>query len=156
MLSFDHANIPPTPSIEIDTDMYQDNGALSPQRTINDLVSTSTAGAGPSVQLVERMSAAVRRLESEKATYKDELARLSAQRDDARNEIVVLMREVEGKRTDEGKLAAVEKELGEVKSRYEACLEMVGEKEEQVGELKQDVQELKRIYRELVEEKVGR
>ena len=156
MLSFDHANIPPTPSIEIDTDMYQDNGALSPQRTINDLVSTSTAGAGPSVQLVERMSAAVRRLESEKATYKDELARLSAQRDDARNEIVVLMREVEGKRTDEGKLAAVEKELGEVKSRYEACLEMVGEKEEQVEELKQDVQELKRIYRELVEEKVGR
>ncbi|GAB7325095.1 hypothetical protein MBLNU13_g09183t1 [Cladosporium sp. NU13] len=156
MLSLDHANMPPTPSIEIDTDMYQDNGAFSPQRTINDLVSTSTAGAGPSVQLVERMSAAVRRLESEKATYKDELARLSAQRDDARNEIVVLMREVEGKRTDESKLTALEKELGEVKSRYEACLEMVGEKEEQVEELKQDVQELKRIYRELVEEKVGR
>jgi len=155
MLSFDNANMPPTPSIEIDTDMYQDNGAFSPQRTINDLVSTSTAGAGPSVQLVERMSAAVRRLESEKATYKDELARLSAQRDDARNEIVVLMREVEGKRTDESKLTALEKELGEVKSRYEACLEMVGEKEEQVEELKQDVQELKRIYRELVEEKVG-
>ena len=155
MLSFDNANMPPTPSIEIDTDMYQDNGAFSPQRTINDLVSTSTAGAGPSVQLVERMSAAVRRLESEKATYKDELARLSAQRDDARNEIVMLMREVEGKRTDESRLAAAEKELGEVKSRYEACLEMVGEKEEEVEELRQDVQELKRIYRELVEEKVG-
>lgn len=155
MLSFDHANLPPTPSIEVDADMYQDNDMASPHRTINDLVSTSTAGAGPSVQLVERMSAAVRRLESEKATYKDELARLSAQRDDARNEIVVLMREVEGKRTDEGRLAAAEKELGEVKSRYEACLEMVGEKEEEVEELRQDVQELKRIYRELVEEKVG-
>jgi hypothetical protein len=155
MLSFDHTNMPPTPSIEVDADMYQDNDAPSPHRTINDLVSTSTAGAGPSVQLVERMSAAVRRLESEKATYKDELARLSGQRDDARNEIVVLMREVEGKRTDEGRLSAAEKELGEVKSRYEACLEMVGEKEEEVEELKQDVQELKRIYRELVEEKVG-
>lgn len=155
MLSLDHANLPPTPSIEVDADMYMDNEALSPHRTINDLVSTSTAGAGPSVQLVERMSAAVRRLESEKAAHKDELARLSAQRDDARNEIVALMREVEGKRTDEGRLAAAEKELGEVKSRYEACLEMVGEKEEEVEELKQDVQELKRIYRELVEEKVG-
>lgn len=155
MLNFDHANMPPTPSIEVDTDMYGDNEALSPHRTINDLVSTSTAGAGPSVQLVERMSAAVRRLESEKATYKDELARLSAQRDDARNEIVVLMREVEGKRTDESRLTAAEEELGEVKGRYEACLEMVGEKEEVVEELKQDVQELKRIYRELVEEKVG-
>jgi chromosome segregation ATPase len=155
MLNFDHANMPPTPSIEVDADMYGDNEAPSPHRTINDLVSTSTAGAGPSVQLVERMSAAVRRLESEKATYKDELARLSAQRDDARNEIVVLMREVEGKRTDEGRITAAEKELAEVKSRYEACLEMVGEKEEEVEELKQDVQELKRIYRELVEEKVG-
>jgi hypothetical protein len=155
MLNFDHASMPPTPSIEVDADMYEDNEAPSPHRTINDLVSTSTAGAGPSVQLVERMSAAVRRLESEKATYKDELARLSAQRDDARNEIVVLMREVEGKQTDEGRITAAEKELAEVKSRYEACLEMVGEKEEEVEELKQDVQELKRIYRELVEEKVG-
>lgn len=155
MLSFDHANLPPTPSIEVDADMYQDNEAPSPHRTINDLVSTSTAGAGPSVQLVERMSAAVRRLESEKATYKDELARLSAQRDDARNEIVVLMREVEGKRTDESRLSAAEKELSEVKARYEACLQMVGEKEEEVEELRQDVQELKRIYRALVEEKVG-
>jgi chromosome segregation ATPase len=155
MLNFDHANMPPTPSIEVDADLYGDNEAPSPHRTINDLVSTSTAGAGPSVQLVERMSAAVRRLESEKATYKDELARLSAQRDDARNEIVVLMREVEGKRTDESRITAAEKELAEVKGRYEACLEMVGEKEEEVEELKQDVQELKRIYRELVEEKVG-
>jgi DNA repair exonuclease SbcCD ATPase subunit len=155
MLNFDHANMPPTPSIEVDADLYGDNEAPSPHRTINDLVSTSTAGAGPSVQLVERMSAAVRRLESEKATYKDELARLSAQRDDARNEIVVLMREVEGKRTEESRITAVQKELAEVKGRYEACLEMVGEKEEEVVELRQDVQELKRIYRELVEEKVG-
>lgn len=154
MLNFENPNFPPTPSIEVDAEL-NDNETFSPHRTINDLVSTSTAGAGPSVQLVERMSAAVRRLESEKAAHKDELARLSSQRDEARDEIVVLMREVEGKRTEEGRLTAAEKELGEVKSRYEACLQMVGEKEEEVDELKQDVQELKRIYRELVEEKVG-
>lgn len=155
MLNF---SLPPTPSIEVDADMAHSQTyteAPSPHRTINDLVSTSTAGAGPSVQLVERMSAAVRRLESEKAAHKDELARLSTQRDEARDEIVVLMREVEGKRAEEGQLAVVQKELSEVKSRYEACLQMVGEKEEEVEELRQDVQELKRIYRELVEEKVG-
>ncbi|KAM0723045.1 hypothetical protein Q7P37_001244 [Cladosporium fusiforme] len=155
MLNFDNSNLPPTPSIEVDAEFGNDNDTFSPQRTINDLVSTSTAGAGPSVQLVERMSAAVRRLESEKAAHKDELARLSTQRDDARNEIVVLMREVEGKRADDGRLSAAEKELGEVKGRYEACLQMVGEKEEEVEELKQDVLELKKMYRELVEEKVG-
>lgn len=158
MLNFNNSTLPPTPSIEVDAadfDAVGDADAFSPQRTINDLVSTSTAGAGPSVQLVERMSAAVRRLESEKAAHKDELARLAAQRDEARDEIVGLMREVEGKRSEEGRLAAAEKELGEVKGRYEACLEMVGEKEEEVEELRQDVLELKKMYRELVEEKVG-
>jgi len=156
MLNF--TSLPPTPSIEVDAEMAHSQTyteAPSPHRTINDLVSTSTAGAGPSVQLVERMSAAVRRLESEKAAHKDELARLSSQRDEARDEIVVLMREVEGKRAEEGQLAAVQKELNGVKARYEACLQMVGEKEEEVEELRQDVLELKRIYRELVESKVG-
>lgn len=160
MLSFaDQANFPPTPSIEVDAEQLDatDAGgeALSPQRTINDLVSTSTAGAGPSVQLVERMSAAVRRLESEKAAHKDELARLLGQRDEARDEVVALLREVEGKRAEEGRLAGAEKELGEVQARYEACLQMVGEKEEEVEELRADVVELKKLYRELVEEKVG-
>jgi chromosome segregation ATPase len=48
------------------------------------------------------------------------------------------------------------KELEGLKGRYEACLQMVGEKEEEVEELRGDVGELKRIYRELVESKVGR
>ena len=82
--------MPPTPSIEIDD---QDPFPDSPDRTINDLVSTSTS-AGPTVQLVERMSAAVRRLESEKAGFKDEIARLLSQRDSARDEVVTLIREV--------------------------------------------------------------
>jgi len=142
-LSFDHSGIPPTPSIEVDH--QEDFGSpLSPERTINDLVSTSTAGAGPSVQLVERMSAAVRRLESEKATFKDEMARLARQRDEARDEIVGLMREVEGVREGE-----------DVKKRYEACLEVLGEREVEVEELRGDVAELKKMYRELVEKKVG-
>lgn len=122
----------------------------SPHRTINDMISVSTVGAGPSVQLVERMSAAVRRLESEKATHKEEMARLSAQRDEAREEVVALMREVEEKRGQEKRVSAVEKELREVKERYETTLEMLGEKTERVEELEADVQEVKKMYKELV------
>jgi chromosome segregation ATPase len=162
MLNFTSASLPPTPSIEVpDADMAHSQTytfeAHSPHRggTINDLVSTSTAGAGPSVQLVERMSAAVRRLETEKAASKDELVRLGRQRDEARDEVVALMREVEGKRRGDGEVEELRKELNEVKARYEACLQMVGEKEEEVEELRGDVGELKRIYRELVESKVG-
>ncbi|KAF1364856.1 hypothetical protein EJ07DRAFT_161834 [Lizonia empirigonia] len=143
-------NAPYTPSIHtVDYDEPFENTS-PPHRTINDMISVSTVGAGPSVQLVERMSAAVRRLESEKATHKEEMARLSAQRDEAREEVVALMREVEEKRDQEKRVDRLEKELEEVKERYETTLEMLGEKTERVEELEGDVQEVKKMYRELV------
>lgn len=122
----------------------------SPRRTINDMISVSTVGAGPSVQLVERMSAAVRRLESEKATFKEEMGRLAAQRDEAREEVVALMREVEDKRVHDQKAGDLEKRLQEMDARYQTTLEMLGEKTEKVEELEGDVKDLKKIYRELV------
>ena len=144
--------IPPTPSIDIeDVEPFPD----SPDRTINDLVSTSASSAGPSVQLVERLSTAVRRLESEKAGFKDEMSRLSSQRDIARDEVVALMREIEEKREVERVGKEANAELEGLKGRYEASLEMLGEREEEVEELRADVKELKRLYRELVEEKMG-
>jgi DNA repair exonuclease SbcCD ATPase subunit len=122
----------------------------SPQRTIHDMISVSTVGAGPSVQLVERMSAAVRRLESEKATSKEEMARLGAQRDEAREEVVALMREVEEKKMQDERVDALEKQLKDMDERYQASLEMLGEKTEQVEELEGDVADLKKMYKELV------
>ena len=145
--------IPPTPSIHT-TDVDLDDGfdfRTSPQQTINDVISATTVHTGPSVQLVERMSASIRRLESEKAAHKDELARLMSQRDESRNEVVTLTRQVESNHQTDGKTAKLETELGEIKKRYEACLEILGEREEEVEELKGDVVELKRIYRDLAE-----
>lgn len=145
---------PETPSITVD---YHDDffdgvqTPISPEHTINDMISASTAGAGPSVQLVERMSAAVRRLESEKATSKDELARLSQQRDEARNQVVSLMRETEEKRKADERIKALEMENHVVQERYSTTLEMLGEKSEKVEELKADVADLKQMYRDLVD-----
>ncbi|KXT12468.1 hypothetical protein AC579_7338 [Pseudocercospora musae] len=151
-LSFDPGNIPPTPSVEIDLRRLSEDGDNSPQRTIADLVSTSTAGpgAGPSVQLVDRLSGLVRKLESEKASFKDELRRLTQQRDEARSEVVDLMRESETK----GRVETL-KEMTEMKQRYEASLEILGEREEEIDDLKDQIAELKTIYKELVESKVG-
>lgn len=145
-----------TPSIQTDQDDFFETHAspTSPHQTINDMVSVSTAGAGPSVQLVERMSSAVRRLESEKVASKEDLARLAAQRDEARAEIVALMREVQGKRDAERRMAEVEARMAEVGERYQTTLEMLGEKSEEVEELRGDVEDLKGMYRELVERTV--
>ncbi|KAF7184994.1 TATA element modulatory factor [Pseudocercospora fuligena] len=151
-LSFDPGNIPPTPSIEIDLRRLSEDGDSSPQRTIADLVSTSTAGpgAGPSVQLVDRLSGLVRKLESEKASFKDELRRLTQQRDEARSEVVDLMREGETKGSEKEM-----NEMNEMNKRYEASLEILGEREEEIEDLKDQINELKSIYKELVETKVG-
>lgn len=144
--------VPETPSLaDRDEDSFGFHTPATPERTINDLISVSTAGAGPSVQLVERMSAAVRRLESEKAVHKDELARLSGQRDESREQVVSLMQEVEEKRKWEQRVTELEKEMKGVEERYLTTLEMLGEKSERVEELKADVQDLKGMYRELVE-----
>jgi TATA element modulatory factor len=145
---------PGTPSVQTaDPEEFFDGiGSPSSQhRTINDMISASTAGAGPSVQLVERMSAAVRRLESEKAATKEELIRLSAQRDEAREEVVSLMREIEQKRAADEKVKELEESLLKMNERYETTLEMLGEKSELVEELRADVADLKQMYRELVD-----
>lgn len=147
------ANISQAPSIKA---FDHDEGfdiTSSPHQTINDMISVSTAGAGPSVQLVERMSAAVRRLESEKATFKEETARLIAQRDEARQEVVVLMREIEEKRAADEKLQKLEQDLKEMDERYQTTLELLGEKSERVDELMNDVADLKQMYRDLLLEK---
>ena len=149
-------SIPEAPSIhtmdmdEPDRDNLE-TSTSSPHRTINDMISVSTVGAGPSVQLVERMSAAVRRLESEKAASKEELARLATQRDEAREEVVSLMRETEEKRGLDERVKTLEEQLREKEQRYQTTLEMLGERQEEVEELKNDVLDLKKIYRELVE-----
>ncbi|KAL8835292.1 MAG: hypothetical protein Q9170_003378 [Blastenia crenularia] len=146
--------IPETPSILIDNqDDFFDGirTPATPDRTINDMISVSTAGAGPSVQLVERMSAAVRRLESEKAAHKDELARLSSQRDEAMEQIVGLMKEAEENRAADARATKLEKEAEELNARYLTTLEMLGEKSEKVDELMADVTDLKEMYRELVD-----
>ncbi|KAE8355591.1 TATA element modulatory factor 1 TATA binding-domain-containing protein [Aspergillus coremiiformis] len=149
-----------TPSITFEPDAFSARsgtpsaygGALTQHpRGINDIISESTVGAGPSVQLVERMSATVRRLESERAATKDELARIVNQRDEARQQVVDLMRESEEKKTADARIQELEKRFTEINERYETTLEMLGEKSEQVEELQADIADLKRIYRELAD-----
>ncbi|KAI1094765.1 TATA element modulatory factor 1 TATA binding-domain-containing protein [Rostrohypoxylon terebratum] len=142
-----------SPTAPVDRDDVFDNSETpaSPQNMLQDMVSVSTMTAGPSVQLVERMSAVIRRLESEKVAAKEELARISSQRDEARGEIVTLMKEAEAGKGARKKVAELEKEVAEMNERYQTTLEMLGEKSELVEELRADVIDVKAMYRDLVE-----
>lgn len=132
-----------------------ETASTSPQQQVmQDMVSVSTVAAGPSVQLVERMSAAIRRLESEKVAAREELARISAQRDEARAELVATMRDAEHGRRAARRVDELERQVAEVNERYETTLELLGEKSELVEELRADVQDVKDMYRDLVESTV--
>lgn len=147
--------LPAVPSIHPlerqDTYDSNERRSTSPQQIAQDMVSASTVAAGPSVQLVEKLSAAIRRLETEKVATKEELTRISAQRDEARAEMVTLMREVEAGRQAAEEVAKLQAQVAADNVRYEATLELLGEKTELVEELRADVQDMKDMYRDLVE-----
>lgn len=132
----------------------EDGDLSSPRNVAQDMISVSTVGAGPSVQLVERMSAAIRRLEAEKVAAKEEMARVCSQRDEARSDMVGLMKELETGKSATARVTQLEAEVEDLNARYQTTLEMLGEKSELVEELKSDVQDVKEMYRELVERTV--
>jgi cell division protein FtsB len=119
-------------------------------QTLNDKSSVTSAGAGPSIQLVERISATVRRLTSEKAATKDDMALVLAQRDEARQEIANLKKELEQKRAADERATKLESEIAQLNERYETTLELLGEKTELVEELKADIVDMKNIYRDVL------
>ncbi|KAI0489583.1 hypothetical protein F4859DRAFT_157687 [Xylaria cf. heliscus] len=148
---FDFIASTPTQATDRDDVLESLERSASPQNVLQDMVSVSTMTAGPSVQIVERMSAAIRRLESEKIAAKEDLARISGQRDEARAEIVALIQELETSKTATKKVADLEHDVAEINERYQTTLEMLGEKSELVEELRADVQDVKAMYRDLVE-----
>lgn len=92
----------------------------SPRNTMIDAISlsVSTNTAGPSVNIIERMSAAVRRLESDLASTKEEMSRAIKQRDEARDECVKLMSEVEEKRRFQEAVQKSQSRFNDLKNRY--------------------------------------
>jgi TATA element modulatory factor len=138
-------------SVSLNDSASQADRVSTPQPAALDILSVSTAAAGPSIQLVERMSAGIRRLEAEKVATREELARISSQRDEARAEMVTLMKEVEASRTASMRVADLENEVAGLYGRYQTTLEMLGEKSEQVEELQADIEDVKAMYRDLVE-----
>ncbi|KAG5950361.1 hypothetical protein E4U53_005204 [Claviceps sorghi] len=119
-----------------------------------DMISVSTVAAGPSVQLVERMSAAIRRLEADRVTAREEMARVCGQRDEARTDLVALMKEIAETKAAAARVPELEREVAALDARYQTTLEMLGEKSELVEELRADVADVKTMYRELVERTV--
>jgi TATA element modulatory factor len=112
----------PSPNLEDDDerDFLTSSRADSPRNTVVDAVSVSasTSAVGPSVNIIERMSSALRRLESDLAATKEEMSRSIKQRDEARDECVKLMSEVEEKRRFQESVQKIQVRYDDLENRY--------------------------------------
>lgn len=118
--------------------------------------SVSTVGAGPSIQLVNRMSRTIRSLESELSNLKVDLTRMTASKDEAVKDITRLMQETEALNAQRAQIQEMESKIQEMSIREQTALEMLGEKSEQVQELRADVDDIKSMFKQQIEELVDR
>ncbi|KAK9386339.1 TATA element modulatory factor 1 TATA binding-domain-containing protein [Lipomyces mesembrius] len=127
-------------------------GGSNPADDLGSNASTAIGGVSSS----ERMSTVIRRLSSELASAKEELAILARDRDQAREEIVELLREVKDKRAVESKCTELQDQMDDLRLREQTTLELLGEKTERVNELEDDVADLKMMYRQQIQELIER
>ncbi|KAK9485571.1 TATA element modulatory factor 1 TATA binding-domain-containing protein [Lipomyces starkeyi] len=133
-------------------DSADSTGESNPADDLGSNASTAIGGVSSS----ERMSTVIRRLSSELASAKEELAILARDRDQAREEIVELLREVKDKRDVESKCTELQNQMDDLRLREQTTLELLGEKTERVNELQDDVADLKMMYRQQIQELIER
>lgn len=121
-----------------------------------DKESVSTVGAGPSIQLVNRMSRTIRSLESELSNVKQDLSRMTLSKDEAVKDITRLMQETETLNSYKVQVKDMEAKIEEMSIREQTALEMLGEKSEQVQELRADVDDIKSMFKQQIEELIDR
>lgn len=108
-------------------------------------------GQGASMQMVRRLTSAVRRLESELAATKRNLELATGQREQTQREMVELVDAQDDLIKLRQEYAALESALKENQDHLNTAKEESSGRAERISELQADVQDLKDMYREQVE-----
>ncbi|KAI9303172.1 hypothetical protein BJ944DRAFT_241684 [Cunninghamella echinulata] len=103
---------------------------------------------------VERLQATIKQMENQINFYQTQLQSASQSRDELSDEILVMSNEMEELRKEYKQLQGNQKDYDELNQRYQASLELLGERTEQVEELKADIADVKDMYRTQVVELV--
>lgn len=129
--------------------------ALTYWRNSADRSGIPSAQGGKNIQLLSKMSANIRRLEMELLALKEENEMLSAQKDEAQQEIVA-QQEITAKLANlEEEIERLQKEIEQKLQREATLLDVIGEKSLLVDELRADVEDLKNICHQQVEQMIG-
>ncbi|KAI9028864.1 TATA element modulatory factor 1 TATA binding-domain-containing protein [Phycomyces nitens] len=109
---------------------------------------------GPSTIVVERLQANIRQLENQISFYQTQLQSSLQSRDELSEEMLGMTLEMDKLRKECKRMQDTETQLQKLHERYQASLEMLGERTEQVQELKADIADVKEMYRSQIIEMV--
>lgn len=133
-------------------------GGVGPGEHVDQSITASQSHGGstnmPSMQLLGQMNTSLRRLELDLANCKQELAKMTKQKDAAYTEVSDLLKQITELELIKDRFDDMEKENALCREQQQAALVMLGEKSERVQELEADVDDLKTMYRQQIEDLV--
>jgi hypothetical protein len=114
-------------------------------------MSIVTSTAGPGLGTMERITANVRKLEMELGMCREDLSRMTRQRDEARQTCVELDTVAAEKEALKLQLAQMAEAQAALTSKFEATLELLGEQTEENEQLREDIADMKQAYRDTLD-----
>lgn len=121
----------------------------------NSYAAGASSGGNVNIQLINKMSSNIRRLEIELNTLKDENRKLAEEKEQVQKVIIEKIRveeEIDGLRQ---KSEELERLLEENKKKEQTMLDIIGEKSDQVEELRADVADLKDLCKQQVQQMIS-
>ncbi|KAL6453172.1 SGM1 Protein SGM1 [Candida maltosa Xu316] len=106
------------------------------------------------IQLVNKMSSTIRRLEIELNTLKDEYSKMSEEKDTVEQEYLETLKLNDEVKSLQSQIDGLNQTIKEKETKEQTMLELIGEKSEQVEELRADVVDLKELMKLQVQQMV--
>ncbi|KAJ3225276.1 hypothetical protein HDU81_008048 [Chytriomyces hyalinus] len=130
------------------------DGLQSPSSMMGSLELNSGMGAASVHQgaVVERLVHNLKQLQGQVSSLQMQMQLVTKTRDELAQELVKATAENSDLKNAGSKVESLETQLAELNRRYNAALEMLGEKTEQVDELQERILEMKRIQKAEIEE----
>ena len=147
---------PSLTSFDVADDTFDDTslGAIEVGETSNHVPSSAsftgkmptlslTLSGGNNIQLINKMSSTIRRLEIELVTIREESAQLAEEKEQLQQELLTKIKLSNENDSLKEEIANLQLQLAEKDDQAQTMLELIGEKSERVAELEADVEDLR-------------
>jgi len=108
-----------------------------------------------STAIMEKLQTQLRQKDGELRVHKEEIVSLQKTRASLAQELVSLSNLVEELQENMASYASMKKNYQEMESRYNAALQLYGEKVEEADELRMDLEDVKQMYKQQIQQLVG-